>query len=76
LSADGQPVAKVSREELAAGLDLLNYPEFPTVKRAGEVFQLVLQLRPATGDEARRLRAQARELCKPRAVDVRLTPQV
>jgi lysophospholipase L1-like esterase len=41
LFADERMITKVSREQLAEGLDLLGYPGFPTVERSQEVLTLV-----------------------------------
>ena len=41
LSADGRKFATASGRELAAGLDITRYADFPTVKESGEVLGLV-----------------------------------
>jgi len=41
LFANGQMISEVSREQLAAGINLLDYSDFPTVKQSQEVLTLV-----------------------------------
>lgn len=43
LFANGQMVSTLSREQLAKGINLLDYAEFPTVKQSREVLNLVQQ---------------------------------
>jgi len=43
LFANGQMVSALSREQLAKGINLLDYGEFPTVKQSQEVLNLVQQ---------------------------------
>lgn len=43
LSADGRKFATASENELAAGLDLTRFADFPTVKESNEVLKLVKQ---------------------------------
>lgn len=41
LLAEGEPFAEVTGGQLALGLDLLDFPAFPTVKRSGRVLSLL-----------------------------------
>jgi len=43
LFANGQMVSALSREQLAKGINLLDYAEFPTVQQSQEVLKLVQQ---------------------------------
>ena len=41
LLADGKQIAEVTHKQFERGLDLLDYPEFPTVLEAAKVMELV-----------------------------------
>ncbi|MBI4600703.1 MAG: cellulase family glycosylhydrolase [Planctomycetes bacterium] len=68
---EGRRIFEVSREELAAGADLLACPDFPTVRDSRQVLKLVREKRrePAKAAE---IAVRIRELCRPRSLDLQL----